>query len=51
MGKVFMAPEDLNDPTSIIERRENGVGAVQKGTTQRAISKFKVLFKYIEREQ
>lgn len=28
MGQVLMAPEDLYDPTSIIECRENGVGAV-----------------------
>lgn len=51
VGKIFVAPEDLDDPTSIVECRENGVGAVQKRPTQRAISKFKPLFKCIEREQ
>lgn len=45
-----MAPEDLNDPTPIIERRENGIGAVREKPTQKAISKFKLLFKCIEKE-
>ena len=35
MGQVFVAPEDLDDPTSIVECRENGVGAVQKRRTQK----------------
>lgn len=51
MGQVLVAPEDLNDPTSVIECGENGIGAVQKTPTQRAISKFKLLFKCIERGQ
>lgn len=44
MGQVLVASEDLNDPTSIIESGEYGIGAVQKRPTQRAISKFKLLF-------
>lgn len=44
MGQVLVASKDLNDPTSIIESGENGIGAVQKRPTQRAISKFKLLF-------
>lgn len=35
MGQVFMAPEDLDDPTSIIECRENGVGAVEESDQHR----------------
>ena len=30
MGQVFVAPEDLYDPTSVIECRENSVGAVEE---------------------
>lgn len=44
-----MAPEDLDDARTIVEGRENGVGAVQERPT--AYQCFKRLFKRIEGDE
>lgn len=44
VGEVLVAPEDLNDPTAVVECRENGIGAVWKRPTEKvAHQRFKLL--------